>query len=76
MKRIVGVVSALGARPRVLAGWDEIALGERLGPRVIGALADRAHAQCRPLENIIVDAEWRRAMVKVYVRRALSELAG
>ena len=73
---LTGVVSALGARPRVLAGWDEIAVGERLRPRVIEALAERARAQCRPLDNIIVDAEWRRAMVPVQVRRALEELAG
>ncbi|MXX36442.1 MAG: hypothetical protein F4Z50_17065, partial [Gemmatimonadetes bacterium] len=73
---LTGVVSALGARPRVLAGWDEIAMGEQLGPEVIEALADRARAQCRPLDNIIVDAEWRRAMVPVQVRRALGELAG
>ena len=76
VERIGGVVSALGARPRVLAGWDEIAVGGQLGGGVIDALADRAYAQCRPLENIIVDAEWRRAMVRVYVRRALAELAG
>ena len=76
MAGLTGVVSALGARPRVLAGWDEIAAGERLGPDVIDALADRARAQCRPLDNIIVDAEWRRAMVPVQVRRALGDLAG
>ncbi len=76
VKGITGVVSALGARPRVLTGWEEIAVGERLGARVIDALAERAYAQCRPLENIIVDAEWRRAMVRVYVKRALAGLAG
>lgn len=76
VERIIGVVSALGARPRMLAGWDEIAVGERLGGGVIDALAARAYAQCHPLENIIVDAEWRRAMVRVYVKRALAELAG
>ena len=76
MAGLTGVVSALGARPRVLAGWDEIAAGERLRPQVIEALADRARAQCRPLDNIIVDAEWRRAMVPVQVRCALGELAG
>ena len=71
-----GVVSALGARPRVLTGWGEIAVGARLGADVIEALAERAWTQCRPLENIIVDAGWRRAMVPVYVKRALRELAG
>ena len=74
--RLTGVVSALGSRPRVLGGWDGIAAGRRLGAEVIDALADRARAQCRPLDNIIVDAEWRRAMVPVQVRRALCELAG
>ncbi len=73
--RIRGVVSALGARPRSLAGWDGIAVGERLDAGVIDVLAERAYAQCRPLENMIVAADWRRAMVRVYVKRALTELA-
>ena len=77
MAGLTGVVSALGARPRVLAGWDEIAVGERLGPEVM-AMRWRSGrgAQCRPLDNIIVDTEWRRAMVPVQVRRALGDLAG
>ena len=73
---LTGVVSALGARPRVLAGWTEIAAGEQLRNGVIDALAERAWSQCRPLENAIVDAEWRRAMVPVYVKRALKGLVG
>ncbi len=73
---LAGVVSALGARPRVLAGWGEMAAGERLSGDLIEALAGRAWSQCRPLDNIIVDPEWRRAMVPVYVRRALGEVAG
>jgi 4-hydroxybenzoyl-CoA reductase subunit beta len=71
IRALRGVVTGLGARPRVLTGWDEIAVGERLQDEVIEALAERAHQQCRPLENMIVDPEWRRAMVPVYVRRAL-----
>lgn len=73
---LTGVVSALGARPRVLAGWGEMAAGQRLSRDLIEALAGRAWSQCRPLDNIIVDPEWRRAMVPVYVRRALEEVAG
>ena len=72
---LTGVVSALGARPRVLAGWEAIAVGGRLGTDVIEALGERARAQCVPLDNIIVDPEWRRAMVPVYVKRALRALA-
>ena len=72
---IDGVVTALGARPRVLSGWDEVAVGRVLDDEVVDELAERAHRQCHPLENLIVDAEWRRAMVPVYVRRALEKLS-
>ena len=70
------VVSALGSRPRALAGIDKIAVGEELTDEVIDAVAQRAFQQCHPLENIIVDPDWRRAMVPVYVRRALEEIRG
>jgi 4-hydroxybenzoyl-CoA reductase subunit beta len=69
------VVSALGSRPRVVAGLDKVATGERLNDDVIDAVAQRAFQQCHPLTNIIVDPEWRRAMVAVEVRRALREVA-
>jgi CO/xanthine dehydrogenase FAD-binding subunit len=69
------VVSALGARPRVITGLDRVAAGRRLDAAVAEAIAERAFEQCHPLTNIIVDPEWRRAMVPVYVRRALAELA-
>lgn len=69
-----GVVSVLGARPRLLAGWTDLAAGRRLDAGVIRDLAHRAWEQCRPLENVVGDAEWRRAMVPVYVRRALEDL--
>jgi 4-hydroxybenzoyl-CoA reductase subunit beta len=70
------VVSALGSRPRVLAGLEKVAVGERLTREVIEAVAERAYQQCHPLTNITLDPEWRRAMVPVYVRRALSEVCG
>jgi 4-hydroxybenzoyl-CoA reductase subunit beta len=68
------VVSALGSRQRALSGVDRIANGRRLDEEVIDAVAERAHAQCHPLTNIIVDPDWRRAMVPVQVRRALRAL--
>lgn len=71
-----GVVTALGSRPRELTGWQELAEGRPLDGGLIAELAARAHAQCRPLENISVDPEWRRAMVPVYVRRALEKARG
>jgi len=72
---MVLVVSALGARPRVVAGLDKVVSGQTWGAELIEAVAARAHQQCHPLSNIIVDPEWRRAMVPVYVRRALQGMA-
>lgn len=69
------VVSALGSRPREVTGLEEMA-GRALDDDAIEEVAARAHQQCRPLTNIIVDPEWRRAMVPVYVRRALAAITG
>ena len=69
---LMGVVTALGSRPKELSGWDELAVGRALDDSVMDALAERAHEQCHPLENITVDPEWRRAMVPVFVKRALA----
>jgi 4-hydroxybenzoyl-CoA reductase subunit beta len=74
VRSITGVVTALGSRPRELSGWGEVAEGRTLDDDVVAELAGRAYKQCHPLENIIVDPEWRRAMVPVYVRRALEKL--
>src|SRR5690606_38442135 len=71
------VVSALGSRPRVLTGLERIAVGRWITDEdVIEGVAERAFQQCHPLANITMDPDWRRAMVPVYVRRALAELAG
>jgi 4-hydroxybenzoyl-CoA reductase subunit beta len=76
LEEIRGVVTGLGSRPRELSGWEEIGRGERLTAEVVEALAERAHRQCIPLENHIVDPEWRKAMVPVQVRRVLATLGG
>jgi 4-hydroxybenzoyl-CoA reductase subunit beta len=70
------VVSALGSRPRVISGLDKVAAGRPLDEQTAEAIAERAFQQCHPLTNIIVDPDWRRAMVPVYLKRALAELAG
>lgn len=74
VRRMSLVVSALGSRPRVVTGLDRIAAGHRVDA-VAEAVAQQAFKQCHPLENIIVDPDWRRAMVPVYVRRTLLGLA-
>jgi len=67
------VVSALGARPRTVTGLEKV-VGQRLEDAA-EAVAQQAYKQCHPLENLIVDPEWRRAMVPVYVRRAVQQAA-
>lgn len=74
VERLSLVVSALGSRPRVVAGLDKLA-GAPLRD-LVETVAQQAYKQCHPLENIIVDPDWRRAMVPVYVRRALEQLQG
>ena len=74
LRSLRGVVTALGARPKELTGWEESGEGEILTDELIEGLAHRAFKQCRPLENMIVDVEWRRAMVPVHVTRALRKL--
>ncbi|HET7274897.1 MAG TPA: FAD binding domain-containing protein [Longimicrobiaceae bacterium] len=67
------VVSALGSRPRVVTGLEKIAVGLSLD-EAAEPIALQAFKQSHPLENIIVDTEWRRAMVPIYVRRALRQI--
>jgi 4-hydroxybenzoyl-CoA reductase subunit beta len=74
VRALAVVISALGSRPRVVTGLEKIAVGQPLA-EVAEAVAQQAHKQSHPLENIIVDPDWRRAMVPVYVKRALRELA-
>jgi 4-hydroxybenzoyl-CoA reductase subunit beta len=69
------VVSALGSRPRTITGLDRVALGRVLDQQTIADISERAFQQCHPLTNIIIDPDWRRAMVPVYVRKALYEIA-
>ncbi len=68
------VVSALGSRPRTVTGLEKVAVGRRVA-EAAEVVAQQAYRQCHPLENLIVDPDWRRAMVPVYVRRAVEELA-
>ena len=64
------VVGALGARPRTLGGLDAFA-GRPAGEPLFAEVAAAAHRQCHPLPNVAYDADWRHAMVPVFVTRAL-----
>jgi 4-hydroxybenzoyl-CoA reductase subunit beta len=70
---------ALVARPVRVKGVQELLLGTRPGDEsfdeAVHAVAQLAYKRCRPLDNVPGDAEWRREMVPVYVRRALRAAA-
>jgi 4-hydroxybenzoyl-CoA reductase subunit beta len=74
VRSIEGVLTGLGSRPRTLAKWSEVAAGRVLDDELIDELAALAYKQCHPLDNMIVDTEWRRAMVPIYVKRALARV--
>jgi 4-hydroxybenzoyl-CoA reductase subunit beta len=67
------VVSALGAKPRLLGGLDAIVAGQPASEATFAAVAAAAHKQCRPLINVAYDEDWRHAMVPVMATRALRD---
>jgi 4-hydroxybenzoyl-CoA reductase subunit beta len=73
------VVTALAAQPKRLRKPAELLLGARPGDAAFEEALDEAATlafkQCKPLPNIPGDAEYRREMVPVYVRRTLRAAA-
>lgn len=67
------VVSALAARPRRLAAAQKLAPGAAPAD-VVAALVQASKRECKPLENIEGDAEWRHDMVPLVVGRLLSRV--
>src|SRR5262249_14755469 len=67
------VVSALGAKPRLLGGMDALVAGRPAAEATFAAVAGAAQKQCRPLTNVPYDDDWRPAMVPVMVTRALRD---
>jgi len=67
------VVSALGAKPRLLGGLESLVAGQPANEGTFAAVAAAALKQCRPLTNVPYDDDWRHAMVPVLVTRALRD---
>lgn len=68
------VVGVLGSRPREVTRLEDL-VGTRLDdPAVAAGVADRVHAQCKPLENVPYEAPYRREMLRVHTRRAIESL--
>jgi len=70
---------ALVARPIFVKNVDELLRDTRIGTAAfdaaIDAVAEEAYRQCKPMPNVPGDAEYRREMVPVYVRRTLRAAA-
>ena len=73
MESLRVVVSALGAKPRLLGSLDPLIAGRAANDEAFAAVAAAAHKQCRPLINVAYDDDWRHAMVPVLVTRALRD---
>ena len=68
------VVGVLNPKPRILSKLDDV-IGKKLSdPTVARMVSERAHKQCKPLENVPYEAPYRRQMIKVHTRRAIERL--
>ncbi len=67
------VVSALGARPRRVRAAAKITPGAP-ADTIAAQVAEGAFAECKPLTNLDEEAEWRREMVRVHVKKAVARL--
>ncbi len=70
---ILGAVASMPLRARAA---EQALIGQRLDAGVIDAAADAAFKPAKPLDNTDLTLRYRKQMVRVYVGRALKELAG
>lgn len=70
------VLGAVGSEPHVIKAAEEMLLGQKLTPEIIESVAEVASKPSRPLDNSDLDHGYRKRMTRVFVTRALRELAG
>jgi 4-hydroxybenzoyl-CoA reductase subunit beta len=70
------VLGAVASTPREAPEAARALIGERLTPEVIERAADAAARPSKPLDNTDLVYHYRKKMTRVYVARALRELAG
>jgi len=69
-------LGAVGPHPLRAAGAEAAITGSRLEPRDIDAAVAAAVRECDPFSDALASDWYRRRMVGVFVKRALTELAG
>jgi len=70
------VLGAVGSSPTDVSDKARALVGQRLTTDAIEAVAESAGRAARPLDNTDLNYGWRKRMARVYVRRALREIAG
>ena len=69
------VLGAVASHPMEIPEAAASLVGARLDPTTVGAAADAAFRPAKPMDNTDFTLGWRKEMVRVYVQRALEELA-
>lgn len=70
------VLGAVSSAPVYAEEASALLAGQRLTDELIDVAAEAAARKAHPLDNTDLNYFWRKRMVRVYVRRALGELAG
>jgi carbon-monoxide dehydrogenase medium subunit len=68
-------VGGVGASPLVLARAEQALEGEELDDATIARAADAAAGEIQPMDDLQGSAEYRRDMLRVWVRRVVAGLA-
>ena len=70
------VLGAVASTPREVPEAARALVGQPFGPETIARAADAAARPAKPLDNTDLVYHYRKRMTRVYVARALRELAG
>jgi 4-hydroxybenzoyl-CoA reductase subunit beta len=70
------VLGAVASQPREAVGASRLLVGQRLTPELIERAAELAATPSKPLDNTDLVYSYRKKMTRVFVKRALSALAG
>ena len=70
------VLGAVGSRPIRATAAEALLVGNRATPELLDEVAQRAGDPAKPLDNADLAPHWRKQMSRVFVRRALTSLAG
>jgi 4-hydroxybenzoyl-CoA reductase subunit beta len=69
-------LGAIAAQPRPTPAAAALLVGQRLTPELIDRVADAAFKPSKPLDNTDLTHPYRKRMTRVFVARALRQLAG